>query len=154
MPNTSSSFHLPNGNPKTVIVTGGAGDIGTQTVRAYHSAGCNVVIADLPFTRDAAETLISSLSDSKRTMFYPANIIIWDDMQSLFKETKKYFGQIDIVVANAGLMESQGFFDFEEDDAGELREPAEAYKVIDVNLKGTMNSKLLALRKVLIIDTH
>jgi NAD(P)-dependent dehydrogenase (short-subunit alcohol dehydrogenase family) len=64
-------------------------------------------------------------------------------MQGLFRETKKKFGQVDIVVANAGMMESKGFFDFEEDEQGELMEAIEAGKIIDVNLKGTMNSELL-----------
>jgi NAD(P)-dependent dehydrogenase (short-subunit alcohol dehydrogenase family) len=145
----SNLFISPNENPKTVIVTGGAGDIGAQTIRSYHSAGCNVVIADLFFARDAAEKLISELSDSHRAVFHPADITNWSDMQSLFRETRKRFGQVDIVIANAGMMESKGFFDFEEDDAGDLREPTEAYKVIDVNLKGTMNSKLTTSRIVL-----
>jgi NAD(P)-dependent dehydrogenase (short-subunit alcohol dehydrogenase family) len=137
----SNSFSLPNGNPKTVIVTGGAGGIGAQTIRSYHSAGCNVVVADLPFAKDAAEALISSLSDPKRAMYHPTNIINWDDMRALFRETKKRFGQVDIVIANAGLMESKEFFDFEVDESGELKEPTEAYKIVDVNLKGTMNSE-------------
>lgn len=137
----SNSFNLPNGKPKTVIVTGGAGGIGAQTIRSYHSAGCNVVIADLPFAKDNAEALISSLSDTSRAMYHPTNIIDWGDMQALFRETKNRFDQIDIVIANAGLMESKGFFDLEEDDTGELKEPTEAYKIVDVNLKGTMNSE-------------
>jgi|TARA_R110002003_G_scaffold20_4_gene1083 NAD(P)-dependent dehydrogenase (short-subunit alcohol dehydrogenase family) len=137
----TTPFHLPNGRPKTVIVTGGAGGIGAQTIQSYHGLGCNVVIADLPFAKDAAKTLISSLSESGRAMYHPTNITNWEDMRALFRETKKRFGQVDIVVANAGLMESKGFYDFEEDEQGELKEPTEAYKIIDVNLKGTMNSK-------------
>jgi NAD(P)-dependent dehydrogenase (short-subunit alcohol dehydrogenase family) len=139
--NMAASFTLPNGNPKTVIVTGGAGGIGAQTVRAYHSAGCNVVIADLAFAKEAAEQLIFDLSDPRRAMFHATNITNWDDMQALFRETKSRFGQVDIVIANAGLMESKGFYEFEEDEGGELKEPAEAYRIVDVNLKGTMNSE-------------
>ncbi|EAT80710.2 hypothetical protein SNOG_11666 [Parastagonospora nodorum SN15] len=131
---------LPNGKPKTIIVTGSANGIGAQTIRSYHSAGCNVVIADLPFTKDAAEAVISSLSDPGRAMYHPTDITSWNDIRVLFRETKNRFGQIDVVVANAGLMESKGFFEFEEDEAGELKEPVEAYKVVDVNLKGTMNN--------------
>lgn len=62
-------------------------------------------------------------------------------MRALFRETKSRFGQVDIVVANAGLMESNGFYEFEEDENGELKEPLEAYRIVDVNLKGTMNSE-------------
>ncbi|KAF1919080.1 hypothetical protein BDU57DRAFT_128906 [Ampelomyces quisqualis] len=144
----SNSFILPNGRPRTVIVTGGAGGIGAQTIRSYHSAGCNVVIADLPFAKDDAEALVSSLPDPGRAMFHPTNIISWNDMLALFRETKQRFGQIDIVIANAGLMESRGFFDFEEDGAGELKEPTEAYEVVDVNLKGTMNTLRLAMHSM------
>jgi NAD(P)-dependent dehydrogenase (short-subunit alcohol dehydrogenase family) len=139
--NSSDAIRLPNGNPKTVIVTGGASGIGAQTIRTYSAAGCNVVVADLPFAREAANALVASLSDPSTAMYHPTDITSWGDMQSLFRETKKRFGQVDIVVANAGLMESKGFFDFEEDAAGELKESTESYKIIDVNLKGTMNSK-------------
>jgi NAD(P)-dependent dehydrogenase (short-subunit alcohol dehydrogenase family) len=135
------AFRLPNGMPKTVVVTGGAGGIGAQTVRCYYSHGCNVVLADLKMTQEVATELISSLPDPRRAMYHPTNIVEWEDMKSLFRETKKKFGQVDIVVANAGIMESKGFFNFEEDEAGELKEPIEAYRVVDVNLKGTMNSE-------------
>lgn len=138
---------LSNEKFKTVIVTGGAGGIGAQTVRTFHNHGCNVVVADLPFARQAAESLISSLSDQSRAVYHPTDITIWNDMQSLFKEANRRFGQVDIVIANAGLMESKGFFDFEgeEDENDELKESTEMSKVIDVNLKGTMNSEQLNL---------
>jgi len=135
-----SAFSLPSGRPKTVIVTGGAGGIGAQTIRAFHAHGCNVVIADLPFAQGAADALIASLSDPGRALFHETDITKWDTMLSLFRASKEKFGQVDIVIANAGLMESHGFFDFEEDENGELAEPKEAYKIIDVNLKGSMNS--------------
>lgn len=135
-----SAFILPSGRPKTVIVTGGAGGIGAQTIRAFHAHGCNVVIADLPFARGAAEALVASLSDSSRALFHETDITSWENMRSLFRASRETFGQVDIVIANAGLMESKGFFDFEEDENGELKEPKEGYKIIDVNLKGSMNS--------------
>jgi NAD(P)-dependent dehydrogenase (short-subunit alcohol dehydrogenase family) len=145
----ASSFQLPNGKPKTVIVTGGAGGIGAQTIRAFHEKGCNVVIADLPFSKDAANQLVNSLSDPSRALFCPANIANWEDMRSLFREARNRFGQVDIVIANAGLMESTNFFDFEEDEKGELIESKDSQRVLDVNLKGTLNSELLAYDLIL-----
>jgi NAD(P)-dependent dehydrogenase (short-subunit alcohol dehydrogenase family) len=135
-----SAFLLPSGRPKTVIVTGGAGGIGAQTIRAFHAHGCNVVIADLSFAKDAAESLIASLPEPSRALYHETDITEWQAILGLFRATKEKFGQIDIVIANAGLMESRDFFDFEEDANGELKEPKEASKSIDVNLKGTMNS--------------
>lgn len=136
----SSQCHLPNGIAKTVIVTGGAGGIGAQTVHTYYARGCNVVIADLAYTNNVAKSLIDSLPDPSRAMYHATNIVDWSNMQALFRATKERFGQVDIVVANAGMMESKGFFDFEEDENGELKESLDSSAVIDVNLKGTMNS--------------
>jgi hypothetical protein len=143
MSTSTSCYHLANGNPKTVIVTGGANGIGAKTARTYYGYGCNIVVADLPSSSEAAIALITSLPEPSRALYCPTNIVGWGDMQDLFRTTKKKFGQIDIVVANAGLMESKGFFDFEEDEHGELKEATEAGRIIDVNLKGTMNSELV-----------
>lgn len=126
---------------KTVLVTGGAGGIGAETVRLFHKHGANVVIADLLFAEKAAQDLINTLSP--RVVFIPTDILNWASMLSLFAQTKEKFGSVEFVVANAGLMESKHFYDMELDAQGELKEPTEAYKVIDVNLKGTMNSTFL-----------
>lgn len=123
---------------KTVIVTGGAGGIGAETVRLFHKHGANVVIADLSFAEKSAQDLISSLSP--KVISVPTDILNWASMLSLFAKTKEKFGSVEFVVANAGLMETKHFYDMELDDEGELKEPTEAYKVVDVNLKGTMNS--------------
>lgn len=120
----------------TAIITGGGGGIGAETVRLFHKHGANVVIADLP--SKAAEDLVSSLGS--RAIFIPTDITNWQNMLSLFAQTKEKFGSLDVVVANAGMMESKRFFDFEVDDNGDLMEPKEAHRVVDVNLKGTMNT--------------
>lgn len=129
---------LSNLSGKTAIITGGAGGIGAETVRLFHEHGANVVIADLAFAKETAERLIASLSP--RVVFISTDILSWSSMLSLFAQTKEKFGSVEYVVANAGLMETKHFFDFEIDEKGDLKEPTEAYKVIDVNLKGTMNS--------------
>ena len=130
--------HLLGLSSKTVIVTGGANGIGAETVRCYAVNGAKVVIADLPSSARAADALVSSLS-KHQVIFVPVNICSWDETRELFKQTVQKFGQIDIVAANAGIMESKSFFDFETDEAGELKEPVDSYRVLDVNIKGTMN---------------
>lgn len=136
---------LANVRDNVAIVTGAAGGIGAETVRVLHANGAKVVLADLPASRNAAQDVIASLSDPNRAHFMPANILKWDEMKALFKAAIERFGRVDIVVANAGLMESKPFFEFETDETGDLREPTESYRVIDVNLKGTMNSAFLPL---------
>lgn len=127
---------------KTVIVTGAAGGIGAATARAYHDHGANVVLADLEQMRSTANVVVASLSESARALFVPVDILDWTQMTRLFRLTKEEFGSVDIVVANAGVMESSQVLETEEmDDNGDLEEPKEAYRVIDINLKGTLNSK-------------
>ena len=135
-----SAFTLPSGRPKTVIVTGGAGGIGGRAVRAFHTLGCNVVIANLPSVRHRAERVIASLEDSDRVLFHGTDITNWQAILNLFRTTREIFGQIDIVTADAGLMENRGFFEFDENENGEIEESAVAYDIIDVHLKGSMNS--------------
>ncbi|KAF4429399.1 Short-chain dehydrogenase reductase SDR [Fusarium acutatum] len=131
---------------KTVIITGGASGIGAETVRLFNSYGANTVIADLERTRADAESVIRSLKDPASAIFASVNILAWDEMKALFSQCIQHFGKIDIVVANAGIMESQSLFDIEYvDQQGELRESTEGFRVIDVNLKGTINTLRLAL---------
>jgi len=126
---------------KTVIVTGAAGGIGSEMVKVFASHSANVVVADLPHAKDAAEKLINSLPNPSKGTFVPVNILNWEQMKSLYKSAIKEFGSIEVVVANAGVMESQQVLDpARVDENGDPVEPREAFKVIDTNVKGTLNS--------------
>lgn len=131
---------------KTVLVTGGANGIGAAIVQAYTRLNANIVIADLPSTSSSANALIDSLSHPDRAIFVPADITDWTSMVALFKTAISKFGRVDIVVANAGIMETKPFFDFDVDEStGDLREGLGTARVVDINLKGTMNSMCLFL---------
>lgn len=127
---------------RTAIVTGGASGIGKATVKALHSNGANVVIADLLDVN--GEKLASSLGP-ERAKYVRTNILVWSDMCNLFKVATTSFssGRIDIVIANAGLMEHQDFLHETIDANGDLAEPN--YAVLDVNLKGCLSTTKLAL---------
>jgi len=62
-------------------------------------------------------------------------------MATLFATTMNACGQIDIVVANAGL-QTTSFWDDNTNGNGELQEPD--WQVIDTNLKGIMATVKLA----------
>lgn len=130
---------------KTVIVTGAAGGIGAETVRLFNTHGANVVVADLERTRSSAEALIASLPAPTRARFGPVDITNWVQMKQLFRQAVDEFGSVDVVVANAGVMESASVLDTPPTPDGgsddDLEEPSEAYRVIDINLKGTLNSE-------------
>ncbi|KAH7011199.1 3-hydroxyacyl-CoA dehydrogenase type-2 [Ilyonectria destructans] len=127
-----SSSDLSNLAGKTVIVTGAGRGIGASTAALFNLNGANVVLVDLPSAKDAAESLIKSFQHPERSIFVPANILVWEAL-------------VDVVVANAAIMESKPVLDVEVDEAGDPVESLEAHRVIDVNLKGTMNTLRLGL---------
>ncbi|KIW88698.1 uncharacterized protein Z519_10744 [Cladophialophora bantiana CBS 173.52] len=115
---------------KTVIVTGVTGGIGGETARTYHNHGSNVVLADLEQMRSFAEAVMASFSEPSRAMFVPVDILDWAQMTSLFRSTKERFGSVNVVVANAGVMESRPVLESNEaDENSHLKEPVEAYKL-------------------------
>lgn len=128
---------------KTVLITGAAQGIGAATAELFNKHGANVVIADLPRFHDAAEEVIKTrFENPDKGLFVPVNIVDWAQLQAGFKQAIKHFGGIDIVVANAGILETKSALGLDDvDENGDLRENAEAARVIDVNLKGTFNSK-------------
>ncbi|KAL5044345.1 hypothetical protein BDW71DRAFT_209348 [Aspergillus fruticulosus] len=131
---------------KTVIITGGARGIGAATAKVFNLHGANVVIADVPSSNEAAQKLIASFPHSKKALFYPVDILNWKQMLALFRETMENFGSIDTVVANAGIMEQTDTLDVRSTDGnGDLLESTGAFNVIDVNVKGTLNTLRLAM---------
>lgn len=138
------SFHpdlLQSASNKTVVITGAARGIGAATASLFNQHGANVVITDLPPLRDDADTLIESLHYPDKALFVPASVTDWKALTNVFKEAIRKFGRVDVVVANAGIMETSAVLDVAVDEAGEPVESKEANRVLDVNLKGTLNSE-------------
>ncbi|KAH7028969.1 uncharacterized protein B0I36DRAFT_422797 [Microdochium trichocladiopsis] len=136
---------LANVQGKTALITGSARGIGAATAALLNKHGANVVITDLPFLRESAEELITTLAHPDKAIFVPGSITDWAQLRNVFKQGVAKFGGIDIVVANAGIMESNTVLDVEVDEHGDPLESSEAVKVLDVNLKGTLNTLRLGL---------
>ncbi|KAL4875136.1 hypothetical protein BJY04DRAFT_202644 [Aspergillus karnatakaensis] len=142
----SSTGFLSQLASKTVIVTGGAGGIGAATAKVFNTHGANVVVADIPASAETAEKLIASFPYPENAIFMAVDILNWEQMLSLFRRTLDKFGSLDTVVANAGIMEKTETLDIDNTDAdGNLLESTGAFGVIDVNVKGTLNTLRLAM---------
>jgi len=83
---------------KTAIVTGGASGFGAGIVRKFTAEGANVVIADL--NHQVATAMADDIGD--QAMAVACNVSVADDVKSLVTQTQSAFGQLDIVVNNAG----------------------------------------------------
>lgn len=66
--------------------------------------------------------------------FHRCNVKNWSEIVTLFQETRKMHGRIDIVCANAGINDRVNFLGDNEDEPN--------WDVLDVNLKGCMMSRI------------
>jgi len=110
---------------KSCLVTGGARGIGEGIVRRFVAEGARVMITDV--LHKEGQELADELGEA--AAFTPLDVTSsaeWNDALSL---TKDKFGQLDVLVNNAGILKFARLDDLTEED---IR------KIIDVNLIGTI----------------
>ncbi len=110
---------------RTAIVTGAAHGIGVATARLMLSAGLNVVLADVDAA--AVEAATESAAATGRAIAVTADVSNADAVASLVEETKRRFGRVDILFANAAIQLSRPVVETTEADWDRIQ---------DVNLKG------------------
>ena len=108
---------------KTVIVTGSARGIGRVIAERFAALGANLVISDVD--QDQAEAVAGEIGHG--AIGLKANVTDSDDVENLFERAKKEFGQVDIVVNNAGITRDALLIRMHEKDWN---------MVLDINLKG------------------
>ncbi len=110
---------------RTAIVTGAAHGIGLATARLMLSAGLNVALADVDAAALAAA--IEPVMSTGRAIAVTADVAQADSVASLVEETKRRFGRVDVLFANAAIQLSRPVMETTESDWD---------RVQDVNLKG------------------
>lgn len=111
---------------KVAVITGAGGGIGLQTAKTFFREGAKVVIADID--RAAAEATAKEI-DHSGTKVIPAGTDVTDkdSIDALFEMTVAKFGQVDILINNAGITR----------DARLIKMTEEQFdQVIATNLKG------------------
>jgi len=121
---------------KICVVTGGAGGIGSATVKRLASEGTTVIIADIPQMEEKAKSLIS---DS--VSFLGADLTDETARKKLLQTIKEKHGHIDILINNAGVTRDKT-----------LKNMPEHYwdKLIAINLTAVINLTEDALKMGLI----
>jgi 3-oxoacyl-[acyl-carrier protein] reductase len=89
---------------KTAIVTGASRGIGHSIALRLAADGFGVVVNFAGSAAKAEETVNEIISAGGRAIAIQADIANPDDVKQLFEKTLKAFGQIDVVVNNAGIM--------------------------------------------------
>jgi meso-butanediol dehydrogenase / (S,S)-butanediol dehydrogenase / diacetyl reductase len=95
-----------------VLVTGAAAGIGAAIVQAFLAEGARVAITDVD--ADAAETLAQRVGSGARA--WQLDVTNGIQIASVFAEVVSTFGDIDVVVANAGVSTMRAVVDLGEDE--------------------------------------
>lgn len=113
---------------KVAIVTGGAGGIGTCIAEAYADAGAKVVVASRK--KENLDGVVAGIESTGGTALATScDITVPEQVDSLIAETVDAFGQLDIMVNNAG-------------GGSQSRMPEDTpyddwLRIVDLNLTGT-----------------
>lgn len=96
---------MKNLGNKTALITGGTKGIGFGIAEALLKEGINVVLTGRTKTRamDAAKKLNALGNDRARAMGLASDVRNFESQQKAVEETVMEFGNLDIVIANAGL---------------------------------------------------
>ena len=111
---------------KTAIVTGASRGVGRATALRLAEGGANVVVNYLSNDVEALETVRACQNKGVESIAVQADVSDMVDAQKLAKQTLDRFGQIDLVVCNAGVWEGAPIEDMSEEVWN---------KVINTNLK-------------------
>jgi len=90
-------------NGKVALVTGAARGIGFETARQMHLRGASVAVLDL----DAGEAAEAAERVGARAFGIAADVTDEGAMRAAVAETVEKLGGVDVVVANAGIVQSQ-----------------------------------------------
>ncbi len=90
---------------KVAVVTGASKGIGAEIARELAAAGAAVVV-NYATSRDAADKLVAEITGSGgKAAAIQGDVGKAADVERLFAEAKRAFGQIDVLVNNAGIYE-------------------------------------------------
>ena len=114
---------------KVVLITGGAMGQGKAHALKFAQNGFDVVLADMqdPEGETFKETVAEIEATGAKALAVKCNICSDEDMQNLFAKAWETFGRLDVVIANAGVI-NFGY-------TWELTD-AQVEKVINIDLTG------------------
>ena len=118
---------------KTALVTGATGGIGHAIARALHQQGATVAISGT--RRDVLDQVAGDLKD--RVHVLPCNLADKDEVEALVPKSEEAMGQLDILVANAGITKDNLLVQLRDEDWD---------PVVAVNLTATFRLARAALR--------
>ena len=118
---------------KTALVTGATGGLGGAIAKALQAQGATVALSGT--RREALEKLAAEIG--ARVHVLPCNLAAKDEVEALVPKAEEVMGQLDILVANAGITKDNLFVQLKDEDWSQ---------VIDVNLTATFRLARAAVK--------
>lgn len=87
---------------KVVLVTGGSRGLGYQMVKAFAQRGADVIIASRKI-ENCERVAEECRADGRRAMAFAMHAGRWADCDALVEACYREFGQIDVLINNAGM---------------------------------------------------
>jgi 3-oxoacyl-[acyl-carrier protein] reductase len=117
---------------KTALVTGASGGIGGAIAQALHRQGAKLAISGT--RRDVLDALAGGLGGAA---VLPCDLSNKDQVEALVPEAEKALGQLDILVANAGITRDNLFVSLKDEDWEQ---------VLNINLTATFRLARAAVK--------
>jgi 3-oxoacyl-[acyl-carrier protein] reductase len=115
---------------KSAIVTGGSIGIGSAIALKLGEAGANVALNYRKHDAEANEIVGKLESLGCRGLAIQADVAVFNDAQNMVEKVVKEFGDLDILVCNAGINRDAVIWKMSEEEWD---------AVIEINLKGYFN---------------
>jgi len=88
---------------KVVVITGAGSGIGEACATLFSKNGSTVIIADIDLKK--AQTVATKLAEQKgKTLALKMDVTDFNEVESVLQKVVDSYGQIDIMVNNAGIM--------------------------------------------------
>ena len=127
---------------KKILVTGASGGIGSQTAVAFAKCGCDVAL-HYSKNSEKAESLAKKLTNEYgiNAFAVQADVSDYESVCKMFDEIDSRFGNLDVLVNNAGIAQQKLFTDIT---------PDEWKKMTGVNLDGVFYCSQQVLKRYMI----
>ncbi|HEX2513031.1 MAG TPA: 3-oxoacyl-[acyl-carrier-protein] reductase [Xanthobacteraceae bacterium] len=118
---------------KTALVTGATGGLGGAIAKALQVQGATVALSGT--RREVLDALAAEIGE--RVQVLPCNLADKNDVEALVPKAEQAMGQLDILIANAGITRDNLFVQLKDEEWDQ---------VIDVNLTATFRLARAAVR--------
>ncbi len=130
---------------KTALVTGGAGDLGNEMALHLAQAGASVAIWDVLADGQAGQRVERVAATGQRVLYQQVDVSNRAAVDAALEVLVAELGSLNIVCANAGIVESAPFLEISQDNW---------QRHLDINLTGVFNVAQAAARKMVASSTQ